>query len=1251
MKYLFTALLSLSIIFNLSAQNIKYSGSWGDEGFSLQTQSSAKVQLNFSIENFIISSQMINGKSMMELSLPGVMLPNDEGAPNLPGTGRYIAIPEGAEAILNIVEYRSETYENIDLAPAPRIPWDDEDGPLDYTANNEIYSKDAFYPENPILLSEKTEIRGVDAVMLGITPFQYNPVTKQLIVYRDLKIEVNFENGSGHFGEDRLRSRWWDPLMSDIFLNEASLPKMNYNQSFQGKDLTGCEYLIITPTNPEFLSWADSIKQFRTMQGIYTDVVTLDEIGSNSTVVIENYINSAYNSWDVVPAAVLLLGDYGTNSSNSIISPIWDNYCVSDHIYADVTGNDQEDIVFARITANNAEQLETMISKFLNYERTPPTDPDFYNHPITALGWQTERWFQICSETVGGFMKNELGKDPVRINEVYGGNPNSDPWSTATNTNTVLNIFGPNGLGYIPASPTELGNWSGGSAADVADAINAGSFMLQHRDHGFEQGWGEPAFVSNTINSLTNTDLSFIFSINCLTGKYNLSGECFTEKFHRYKYNGMNAGALGLIAASEVSYSFVNDTYVWGIYDNLWPNFLPQYGSNPGYRGFLPAFGNVAGKYFLKASSWPYNTGNKEVTYNLFHHHGDAFLTVYTEVPQDLTVLHDNVLLGAITSFTMTADTAALIGLTVNGELIASATATGEAMTIEIPGQTPGDQMVVTVTKQDYYRYQEVVEVISPDIPYVVYESYVLEDNSGNNDGFMDYGESISLNLTMANIGLQNANGITVEISSDSDDITFTDDTEVYGNFNPQTSVNIVGAFAFDVANDIPDNLNIVFNLSATDGSETWESQFVIKSHAPILEFVDYTVDDASGNNNGRMDPGETVEITVSLINSGSSEAYNVMGALSGDETFFTVNTSSQSFGNMAGNVLIEKTYNVTCDISTPEGLEAEFELEASADMDISGGGTFNTIIGKYTALILDLDPENYSGPGIFATFNDMDMYAVYTTNFPDDLDLYKNIFVSLGLHFTNHELTQTEGQKLKTFLLNGGNIYMEGRTTWFDDAITPVHSMFSLNSIEDTWYEFTGIKGVWGTFTNAMNFDYDANNPYGNYYIAPEGTAFSLFEIPETLFGCGVANDAGDYKTIGTTFEFGELVDGESPSTKAELMQLILNWFDGVITNVDGNSSFVGKDRVMSIYPNPSSEITSIHLNILEDSDVQVAIYNIHGELIQTLIDNKHKNAGEFELTWNRLNQEGNSVHAGVYFIVLNHGNYSETQKLIVID
>jgi len=1139
------------------AENISYNDSWGNEGFSVTSQKSSGVEINFSIRNFDMSKSLINGESMDVISLPGVLLPNNEGAPNLPGNGRYLAVPEGAKAILKIISFRTETFKDIEMSPAPRIPWDTEDGPLEFAKNASIYQKDAFYPAEPFQLSKVTQIRGVDAVMLGITPFQYNPVTKELKVYRDVKIEVAFEGGSNHFGEDRLRSRFWDPLMNDMFLNHASLPEVDYNQNI-GTKATGCDYLIITPTDAIFQQWADSIKVFRTLQGILTDVVTLGDVGGNTPSILENYINDAYASWDIVPSAVLLLGDYGSNAANSITSPIWNSYCVSDNILADVSGNDMPDIVFARMTAQNAGQLEVMVTKFLNYERTPPTSADFYDHPITALGFQTERWFQICSESVAGFWENELGKSPNRINKTYSGNPNSDPWSTATNTGTVLNVFGPNGLGYIPASPSEVNCTWNGSAQDVVNGINDGAFILQHRDHGSETGWGEPSFQSSNINSLNNTDLTFIWSINCLTGKYNISGECFAEKFHRYTSGGENSGALGLIAASEVSYSFVNDTYVWGAYDNQWPDFLPDYGTTPDSRDVMPAFGNAAGKYFLQQSSWPYNVDNKEVTYNLFHMHGDAFTTVYSEVPQDLAVSHNPILYAGVTSFDVSANEGAFIALTVNGEIIGTAEATGAPVSILIPGQIPPDQVIVTITKQNYYRYTAVVDVIPPSGPYVVKDDFTINDEvGGNGDGMMDYGESNLLSITVKNVGVEQADNVVVTIGSEDEYITITDGTEAYGNIAPDATAMVEDGFAYDVAEDIPDMHNVVFEVSATNGSETWLSYISIIGHAPVLEYVDFQISDPTGNNNGKLDPGETVDILVNCENSGSSEAFNLLANLLSSDANITINTSEVPYGDLAAGGNTGGIFSVSADEGTPAGHIADFDFDVAADMGIAGSGMFTIVVGQIPVLILNLE----SGSSATKMEQALDVTEISyetLTAFPADLNLYSSVFVNLGI-FPGHVLSNSEGDLLAAYLNNGGALYMEGGDTWAYDSQTAAHAMFNINGTTDGTSDMGTVQGQTGTFTEGMSFNYSGANSYMDH-LEPIGNAFTILKNQSPAYGTGVAYDAGTYKTIGTAHEFGGLDDGTFPSTREELMHQYLVFF-GLMQGGALNADFMADE------------------------------------------------------------------------------------------
>ena len=710
--------LVLGLVFSMglmAQEKVTYADHKYDRGIQLAKESKGGVTITFSIDEFSLTDRDVNGETMKGIELPGTFLPNDEGYPDLPGHSRYVMIPQGATASVSIKNATVETIENIEISPAPRIPLDTEVGDLEFNKNEAVYAENAFYPENPVVISGERKVRGVDMVMLGVTPFQYNPVTKQLKVYRDIEVEVKFEGGNGQFGEDRLRSRYWDPMVKDMALNAASLKEIDYNKRIHNRDAktnVDLEYIIITPDDPMFQAWGGVIKNFRTKQGIVTGVVPLSEVGGNNAAAIENYINNAYNNWYVPPAAVLLLGDYGSDQNVNITSPLWDNYCVSDNIYADVDEDDLPDIVFARITARDEDELSLMINKFINYEQNPPLSFDFYNNPITALGWQTERWFQICSETVGGFWKNELGKEPVRINEVYSGSPGTT-WSTATNTSTVVNYFGPNGLGYLPATPAELGNWAGGNASMINNAINAGAFMLMHRDHGGETGWGEPAYHNSDILGLNNTDLTYILSINCLTGKYNWSSECFTEAFHRHQY-----GALGLIAASEVSYSFVNDTYVWGMMDNMWNEFMPDYGDEFPTNFIRPAFGSAAGKHFLESSSWPYNTSNKTVTYHLFHAHSGAFTTVYSEMPTQVEITYEEILPVAQEYFEFTAEAGAVICVTYDDEIIGVAEGNGSLQQMVIdPMSNPGDSVLVTVTARNKFRYEDYVMIAGAPFP------------------------------------------------------------------------------------------------------------------------------------------------------------------------------------------------------------------------------------------------------------------------------------------------------------------------------------------------------------------------------------------------------------------------------------------------------------------------------------------------------------------------------------------------------
>ena len=885
----------------------------------------SNLELSLRLDEFKLEDSHQDGVEGQSIVLSGIFLPGQAGMPDLPVVSRYVAIPGGADVVLNVKSQKTETITGVDMMPAPELPLDDDKTPMRYIRDAKVYSTDAFYPAEPIVASQPMKIRDVDVVIVSVTPFQYNPVTKELIVTRELDLEVVFEGGNGVFGGDpRYRSTAWDHIIRDMVINQNILPESKYQELVKEtvqRRGTGCEYLIITPDNPDFVALADSIKLFRNQQGILTDVKTVTQCGGNNQTAIRNYIVNAYNNWDIPVSAVLLLGDHNEDGTMGIVSYSMNNHpggsgynpYVSDNKYGDVNGDHLPEVVMARITGRNADEMYHMVNKDLQFERHPSTNPRFYDKPITAMGFQLERWFQLCSEIVNGFWEYSLGKHPVRINAIYDGTPGSS-WSSAERTSTIVSYFGPNGLGYIPQTMSHLHDWDG-NGNDINDAINAGAFIIQHRDHGAEEVWGEPSYNISYINRLVNPDLTFVMSNNCLTGRFNyggVNGTCFAEAFHRHQY-----GALGIVAATQVSYSFVNDVYVWGAYDNMWPDFMPTYGTHHPVDFVLPAYANASGKFFLQQSNWA-GSSVKEITYYLFHHHGDAYMNLYTEMPQNLDVTMIPIIVDGSTQFQITATPNATICLTNGNEIIGLDTATGQQQTITITPQTAGDEILLTVTKQDHYRYTKHIAVIPNQGPYLIFSNCEVIDQDGNDQ--LDFNENATLNVTLHNVGFETIQNVNVVLTSDSPYVEINSASTTYESLSANQIVTKNNAFAIKVTDDVPDQTKIRFNLSMSDGTHTYSDVFDLVVNAPVFKVTNLSIADANGTPTDRLYKGETSQLTYTVKNAGHSTSNGVNHHILIDAPIISYHNQTITTDGINANDSIYVTFVVTVLDSAPDG-------------------------------------------------------------------------------------------------------------------------------------------------------------------------------------------------------------------------------------------------------------------------------------------------------------------------------------------
>lgn len=86
------------------------------------------------------------------------------------------------------------------------------------------------------------------------------------------------------------------------------------------------------------------------------------------------------------------------------------------------------------------------------------------------------------------------------------------------------------------------------------------------------------------------------------------------------------------------------------------------------------------------------------------------------------------------------------------------------------------------------------------------------------------------------------------------------------------------------------------------------------------------------------------------------------------------------------------------------------------------------------------------------------------------------------------------------------------------------------------------------------------------------------------------------------------------------------------------------------SAYPNPFNPATSIQYYLPIGKEVSLSVYNLRGELVNTLVDNQYMSAGTHNIVWNGTDIKGAPVPSGVYVYTLKYGNFSKSQKVTLL-
>jgi hypothetical protein len=265
------------------------------------------------------------------------------------------------------------------------------------------------------------------------------------------------------------------------------------------------------------------------------------------------------------------------------------------------------------------------------------------------------------------------------------------------------------------------------------------------------------------------------------------------------------------------------------------------------------------------------------------------------------------------------------------------------------------------------------------------------------------------------------------------------------------------------------------------------------------------------------------------------------------------------------------------------------------------------------------------------------------------ELDEYFAILVSVGIFPNNYIIrtTSPEASALVNFVNSGGRMYLEGGDVWFYDPMGTGYDfgpLFGINATADGTSDLSVVQGQSGTFTTGMGFSYLGENSWIDH-ISPTGSGTLIFRNSSPVYDCGVANDAGSYRTVGTSFEIGGLSDGSPPSTKAALLDSIMKFF--IPAGIEEKPSETEKPDVLSLaqnYPNPFSKETSITYSVPFQSHVSVSLYDVSGRQIMNLVNSDHQ-PGHYTLTI-----DAKDLRAGIYFIRLKTQSTTLSHKCMVI-
>jgi len=646
----------------------------------------------------------------------------------------------------------------------------------------------------------------------------------------------------------------------------------------------GARYLIIT--TPSFASIVDDLAEWRHLMGLQTMVVDLNTTGYSGTS-IKSYIQTAYDTWDVPPEYILLVGD-----TEEI--PIYEDGTATDDFYAQLEGDDLFiDTLLGRLTADTPSECATLVAKVLGYERTPVTDdPD----------WPVSGTFMVADDFDDG------------------------DWIYYMNTWFIYDLMDNAGFTVMDT----LFDRNGVSQNQVYSAFNAGRGFANFRGQAWTYWPG--AFNINPDYLTNGWNLPIIVSATCATGIYHTDG-VFCEQVLRAGNPSYPRGAVAFFGSNTAYPGSQRLARLRGAGDMAF--FEQAFGENGGELGAAALASKLA----------VYDFDGDEVEYRGWNLLGDPAMCVWTGHPEPLQVFHDEYFHESQSAFDVTvlsdgqALEEALVACVKDGDIYAWGT-TDVSGQVSFP-LTPSSSgaFSVTVTARNHVPYEGSAIALDSG-SFIVYSDMTLDDSvGGNGDGLLSPGENADLTLSLRNSGDIGASSVSATLRLLSNEATLSDSVALFGSMLPSEIVAGTPAYAIEALPGCPIGHQIPLELvvSCSDTVRTIAPP-VIPIATGDLEIIGTVIDDAApgGDGGGDASAGEAVGLTLTFENVGLCDVDDVTVTLTSVDPYVTVSSGAAFLGDISSGAVTSNAITPLV-LSIAPGAPDGHELSLNLELDGAG--------------------------------------------------------------------------------------------------------------------------------------------------------------------------------------------------------------------------------------------------------------------------------------------------------------------------